>query len=363
MSLKITTAQASENIKSKHLGTQALHHIFYIHSNITLLAALATTHYLEIKRATFIFGRGFKNNFVQVPYQVINLPAIIERLATIPTYGKSFLMIRYFFSLRETDKLLKSIGKDNFSIYLPNTRTYLMQFLITNKGCKSFNIIEEGLVVYGGINELIKKTNKFYCSTFIGRLLRSLKYINHAGRSQFYYKSEVFLDKAFLFSNSKLNLEINNVNIVQLDWPLLNLTLPELSNKSIFVFDNTVGEKITDLETNIKIVNRIIEKLNKERLLIKFHPAQQDKFEIIQSLNKSKIQYEVISEAVPLELVFLQSKNIKVYGIFSSLLFYAASAGHMSYSFIHLAAEEDPKISLWADQYMPQDFFNTVNLI
>lgn len=345
------------------MKSETTHHIFYVHSNITLLAALATTQHLGITQATFLYGRGFKCDFIKVPFEVQYLSPAINKLTAIPSTGSFFLLIRYFRTLLGIDRLLRTAGQGNFSIYLPHTKNYLMQFLITNRGCKSFNILEEGLLIFLGINQIIKKTNSFYNRNNLGKLKKALKYFNHNGRTQYYEYPTASLDKIYLFFDPKNLIEIDKTKIILLKWPVLNLALPDYSNRSLFVFDNTVGEKITDMSSNLKILDSIFNTMKGEKLFIKFHPAQQDEKEILEILEKQRITYEIIDKSIPLELVFLQSKNLKVYGLLSSLLFYAKAAGHQSYSFIKYGETEDKEFGIWAHKYMPQVFFETINLL
>jgi len=335
-------------------------HIFYIHSNITLLAAIAAVKHLGVTQVTFLYGRGFKSDFIKIPFQEIHLSSEINKLATIPSSGSFLLLIRYYKTLMGIDKLLRSVGKGNFSIYLPHTKNYLMQFFITNRGCKSFNILEEGLLIFMGIKQIIKQTNPYYKRTYLGIIKKTLKYLNHTGRTYYYKNTTVFLDKIYLFFDPKNLIDIDKTKIVLLKWPILDLTLPDYSNNSLFVFDNTVGEKITTLTNNLKILDAIFNTMKGEKLLIKFHPAQQDEKEIIQILEKHLIRYEILDKSIPLELVFLQSKNLKVCGLLSSLLFYAKAAGHQSFSFVRYAENEDQNFAIWAHKYMPQVFFETI---
>ena len=345
------------------MKSETTQHIFYVHSNITLLAALATTQHLGITQATFLYGRGFKSDFIKVPFEEAYLSPKIDALTAIPTSGSSFLTILYLKTLKEIDTLLKTVGKGNFTLYLPNTKNYLMQFLITNKGCQSFNILEEGLVIFMGINQIVKKTNPYYIRSFWGRIKKNIKFYDHASRSQYYNSAYVYLDKIYLFFDPQNYAEIDKSKITLLKWPILSIHLPDYSNTNIFVFDNTVGEKITDLSTNLKIVNLIFQKLKGEKFLIKFHPAQQDTQEIIQVLDTLEIHYDLLDYSVPLELIFLQSSNINVYGLLSSLLFYAAAAGQHSYSFIRCAEKEDNNITNWTSLNMPEVFFESVTLL
>ncbi len=345
------------------MKSETTQHIFYIHSNITLLAALATIQHLGVINATFLYGRGFKSDFIKVPCREVHLSIEMNRLIEIPTYGSSFLAISHFRTLKAIDKILKSEGNGNFTLYLPNTKNYLMQFMLTNKGCQSFSILEEGLVIFMGISHIIKQTNPYYQTTFIGRIKKNLKFFNHATRTQYYYNPTTYLNKIYLFFNPEKYSDIDKAKMELIKWPKIKQTLPDYSNSKIFVFDNTVGEKITDIETNLKIINIIFQEFTGNKILIKFHPAQLDTKEIIQALDNKSIQFEVIDNSIPLELVFLHSKKIKVYGLLSSLLFYAIAAGHQSFSFIRYAEKEDKEISSWVHLNMPPIFFEKVEII
>jgi hypothetical protein len=96
---------------------------------------------------------------------------------------------------------------------------------------------------------------------------------------------------------------------------------------------------------------------------VKFHPANKKSQALLDILDSLGINYHVIDLDTPLELVFVKSKNLKVYGLFSSLLFYATITGHQSFSYAKHAEKFDDRIELMMSKLMPQVFFEKVKML
>lgn len=313
---------------------------------------------LKIDNNVFLLGRNYHSKLIPKGIKVVIIDKKISELAQVPSYGifRPFWLRKKLYIL---DNLINKITNDKFICYLPSTNNFLFQSIITHYNCLQFNIIEEGLLSYCHPNRIIKQTNQKYKTTITGRIKYYSKYFSHYNRSSFFRNSNSTLGKIYLIGNSKFELDFDFYE--KLDPNIIDVPVNDMSNSNIFIFDN-LNTDIIDKKTFDLIVFDIFTKLIGEKIFIKFHPAQSNIDEIIKMLKFQNINYEIISNDLPLEIVFLKSKNLTIYGIWSSLLFYASNNNHKVISFIKTVNQMSEKAKNWAEIAIPEIFYKNIIL-
>ena len=332
-------------------------HLFYVHSNITLLSCMAVIEKNDLKNILILFGRSYTNSYINLDYKVLQLPKLIIQLDQIPTSGifKPFWIAQRLSSL---DKILQQENNETFCCYLPHTNNFLMQAIITHPSCIEFNIIDEGLLNYSAPNYFIKQTNPLYSQQFF--LKRRVKYFSYFNRSIVFKSIKAELNTIYLFKQS----DFSNLNYLfsQINYPDLNLELISMDNKHVFVFDNAIQENLIEEKDFYILILKIFNNFKDLDLYIKFHPAQINVDRIITQLSTLNLRFSIIPNDIPLELVFVKSKNMTIYGIWSSLLFYATVSNHLVISYAGTAGIISKKAKEWTESYMPKIFYKNIQL-
>lgn len=338
-------------------------HVFYVHSYLTYIVACSVVAHLRLpsKRVLLILGRGFTTPSCE--FRVVALKPDQTKVAQVPTYGESFLILRRWRTIRSIDMLLEHfVADDSYVAYLPSTRNFLMQILATNRRCIAVNLIEEGLLTYTG--RPLKEPNPSYRS-FSGRAKARLKFFDHGNRSAFYSADLLPKETTTVFAIS----EAAKAALPQFRVEVLpNLVTPPipsdyiLSGASVFFMDPLVEQKITSLD----IILTILQSLPPmgaagARLWLKWHPSQMIHHDLERRLQAANIVHQVIPDDIAAESILLQSKGLHVFGFGSSLLFYAALWGHNSYSLLPTLGRIDPEaLDRHRKITMPEVFYRMV---
>ena len=337
-------------------------HIFYIHSNITYLAALAIIKEKKLTEPVLLFGRNYTNSLIVNDYQKVYLNKEIDSLNFVPSSGTPWLAFKYYISLKQTKLLINKYGSKEFECYLPHVKNFLMQFFVMHSKCMRYNIMDEGLLSYTNPVLYIKQTDKRFTENFKGKIIRLLKYVNHVNSSSVYSRIKARLGKIYLFYNDSTR-DWKEVNVQIMEWPALSIDIPDYSNKNIYILDNLENDSFLDIRNYSPILMSIFNHFKNKELHIKFHPANKNYDIILNLLKKTGVKYNIIDSNTPIELVILNSENVKIFGLFSSLLFYAAIMGHDSYSFAKYSEPYDVRISPMMAKLMPPVFFEKVKMI
>ncbi len=322
------------------------------------MSCLAVIEKNGLEDIIILFGRGYSNSYINLAsFNVIHLPKLITDLDKIPTTGinKPIWINK---RLSAIDTLLSESIKESCCCYLPHTNNYLMQAIITHSKCTEYNIIDEGLLNYSHPQFFIKKTNPLYTQQFI--LKRALRYFSHFNRSIVFTSINAKLNTIYLFNRS--DFENSNYKITKINFPLLNLDLKSMSNQHVFVFDNSIQDQVIEEDAFFKLLNEIFSTLKVDKLYVKYHPAQSNIDQINSLLLKLNVRFEILPIDKPLELVFIQSENMKIYGIWSSLLFYASVSGHTVYSYCDTAGRLSDKAKKWTEGHIPDSFYRSIEL-
>lgn len=336
-------------------------HIFYIHSHITHIVARSVVLEANISPESlfFIFGRNFFiDNF---PYPYFSLSENLMALTQIPSYGEQFL-IRKIRILRKIDRMLAQVADgEKFVAYLPSTKNYLMQFIITHSLCDEFNIIEEGLSTYAGTN--VKRTNSYYQNNLIGRAKAYLKYPAHLGRSTVHYSKQFSrVYRLYTISEDLKHFLPNESVHVLSEWYIPEI--PEfyhLTNESVFFFDATVEHNTLDYKEFERAFQLFVAywASTGRRLWLKFHPANTMIQDTVYSiLRQHSITFVEIPPLISPESLLLNSHMLKVFGFYSSVLYYAAKFGHSAFSLDSFIESKETKSLIGSTT--PSDFFDVV---
>lgn len=316
-----------------------MRHIFYIHSHITALVAYS---YIREKKINLddmiiVIGRSFVTEY-NFDCAIIRLDQNEQSIEKIPSYGTWNLMKNYF-TLKKIDKKIDQfVKKDHFNVYLPSTKNYLMQYLASHHNCSTLFIMEEGLLTYTnhflkqGYKTKLEKQKIKGVLRYPKDLHRSLVYINDPEKKN-----------PKLISISK---DIYQTGILS-EILLLNRLYPPplsdeyfLNNEVIFFFDGGMNGKFTTLENYTLAINILLKRINFEhnKLYLKFHHTQNEKTRsyVLGALNTLGVDLIIIPDKVSAEAILLNSKNLRVFGCHSSILYYASIWGHTSCSIMDL---------------------------
>lgn len=338
-------------------------HVFYVHSGITWLMALGIVqrHSFRNQDVLILVGRGFTHS---CPFEHELLTEAEQHLAAIPSYG-SREVIRQYTVLKALDKKLEQrTGKDDFVLYLPTERNYLMQYLQTHARCARRNFIEEGLLTYHG--SFLKhgapsslRSHLQYGLRFPFHLNRTLVGKNHHRFSPDDFTVYVGTDTAqsmlSQFTVSKIDLTVLTSSFQHV--------LPEI--KTLFVFDPVVEKKICDRQTFLQCLEDFVRaNLSSDtEVALKFHPEQVSFEMYIEVFTSLQIPYRVVPQDVIPEVLFMASSGLRVLGLSSSVLFYAHEWGHEVRSFSTELANQSSSYRQWVKSSIPAFIVENLRLI
>lgn len=340
-------------------------HIFYIHSftpYIVSLSVISEAHIPE-KDVLFLYGRKFTYG---EPSGITIVPLSDEQaaLSKIPSYGERFLALKRYKAISEIDKLISQfVGNDQFIAYLPSTRNYLMQLIATHPRCYSLAFIEEGLMTYTG--EFYKKVDLSYSRNWLGVLKFWIKFSEHLNRSYYYRPYHLNCPiPVYVIANGLRTLPGFDVRVLsKIVSPPIDAEY-KLEKVHILFMQPIVELGAASLQSLLTMIDVLVSHLVAQGiqvLWIKFHPDQKIQDAVLDHLNRLGISCKVIPTNVSAEAILLNSTNLQLYGINSSLLFYAVCWGHRSFSLSKLLEEIDPHFkSVYKTWHNPPVFFQKV---
>ncbi|WP_338625531.1 polysialyltransferase family glycosyltransferase [Agarivorans sp. OAG1] len=256
--------------------------------------------------------------------------------------------------------LLESTGGDDFVYFTPHCRNPLYQIFITNKSCKQVHYIEDGMDAYLPINSLAERFpfyNNFIYEAFNYLLNKWFKRSKVTRTSKYTYLYEsigiersihfCITKKSFLHSNCRLVLKPSSLDA-------LEVNLEVLKFKQLLLLDAVVEQGVVKKSDFSKFIFWFFSSFTGQELAVKFHPVQD--LEIIDSVKeiarRFNIELEILSDTRIIELDLLLGKELKVHGIGSSLLSYAAlNDMHEVYVYYDFFEVEcgflSPRLKLW----------------
>ncbi|TDW48586.1 hypothetical protein EV144_10396 [Flavobacterium sp. 270] len=310
-------------------------HVFLVHTHITYIVAQSIIENLSLKKEE-IFFISTRNYKIDVTSQ-IDLNTEFELLNNT-SYSNFFLK---WYLIKRIDEKLNNANIDLYHIYLPHIAHPLFQILGSNKKCYKINIMEEGsnCLSYRLYNPEINIKKKLISLIFNKTgLWGQNRYFRVSSNSELKYFTKKTLPVFYGISSKSFqyvtDYEKQVIEIYQ-DQVISSRPIPD--HASIVLLESIIEQDNLNSSVFFDSIELMANKLNVEEVYLKFHPYQntENRKQIIKILEKYTI-VNLIEDDVIMEKIFLYTKNLKVYGFTTSLLFYAKSFGHEAFSFAYL---------------------------
>jgi len=336
-------------------------HVFYVHSGITYLVSLAVIDHLKLKPndVLIIICRSIQ---IDGRFQRITLAPREEDIAQLPSYG-SKEVLKNLGILRTLDnKIQDAVFHQPLTLYLPSEKNYLMQFLQSHRLCVARNFIEEGLLTYRA--GFIK--TQPVLRGFTNKLRHLLRFPFHLNRTGGVAKQHAVKDfTVYVVTETaqnvlhSFNTVLLNTRSVQCEQAVISKTFPNL-----YIFDAIVEMNLcTNDNFMVCLENFIATKVPRQNLMIKFHPFQKNQDQYLALFDRHNIQYEILGSEVIPEMLLAQKQGLSVYGLSSSVLFYAKEMGHVVYNFSPELAKKDKHYFDYVSQLIPVSIIDYLELI
>ncbi|OXA77567.1 hypothetical protein SAMN05444397_102555 [Flavobacterium aquidurense] len=310
-------------------------HIFLVHTHITYIVAQSIIESLSLKNEEifFISTRNYKIDFTDQ----INLNAEFELLNNT-NYSNFFLKWQL---IKKVDEKLLNANIGLYQIYLPHIAHPLFQILGSNKKCTKINIMEEGsnCLSYRLYNPPVNIKKRLIALIFNkSGLWGQNRYFRVSSNSELKYFDKKLLPVFYGISpksfQNVIGYEKRIISIHQ-EKTAVSKQIPD--NVSVLLLESIIEQDNLSSSLFFDSIELLAKKLNSEEVYLKFHPYQnaENRKHVITILEKYT-NVKLIADDIVMEKVFLCSKNLKVYGFTTSLLFYAKSFGHEAFSFAYL---------------------------
>lgn len=338
-------------------------HVFYVHSGITFVVSLATIEHLKLKpdQVLIILCRDIR---IGKDYPVLKLTPEEEQIQLIPSYGSKEVLRKIGILWKLDQKISRFVNHTGFTLYLPSEKNYLMQFLQTHSLCKKRNFIEEGILTY----QLEFKKVTALRNGFKDNLRHILRFPFHLFRSSVGQASLPIALKDFnvYVATRKARELLKSFHAEQVDVNRILKTQtdesPRVSN--LYIFDAVVEMGLSDHIPFMESLETFIStQVPRKNLHVKFHPFQKDNAVYQALFDKYEIEYTILGSEVIPEMIIAQSSSMVVYGLASSVLFYAHEIGHQVFSFSPILAEADPKYKTYLVNSTPSFIIESLKLL
>jgi hypothetical protein len=334
-------------------------HIFAVHSPITYLVAISVAESMKLPSSdVLLLCDGFTDK--KAPYTAVDVNAYYKRSNPL---SRALALIKYFDQASLLDRIISDFTReDKFMAYVPVLRFH-EKVLITHQQCAGFNFIEEGLAHYyknESINSL-SVANSFQ------------PWRSPLGKSNNWKR--IFLELVNLLRGYNFRLQTlpfsyscyNNFADVYF-WGVTNAVFPmapperkrvihfvqpgerneglDLSNSVVWIGDNGVDYYGYSKEVYLDGIRngfiRYLKERGIDRAYVKFHRGesrrmQDEQMELFKSCG---ITVDVIPGDVIMELCLMKAQHVTLFGVCSSLLYYAATMGHHAISIYGLVERE-----------------------
>ncbi len=346
-----------------------MNYLFHIHSNINLLTAILVVENMGMDKSKvlFILNRGVLTDFevssVELPPEVYYHQ--FNTLKTLPRL--KFLANKKMLSV--IDDIIDRHVDHSFTYFCPNSRAPLYRAFISSPKCVEVNYIEDGMDAYLSKEELLKKF-KVPIPVYLKCADAMFKALPFFYGNRLNYVGDRFLpdlkgktSKVFCLTETAFKNQENNNRIVLSPKKDGHYSKVNLISTNIFVFDAVKNQNVVPEKILYDFVSWFCTDYFKEKkIAIKFHPFQ-DKNEtdiILKIFDDHKIEAEIIPKDIVLEAAFFNNRELKVYGIGSSLLVYAALFGvksvHVLYPFFeYMAKFKSPRLDIWNDVFLKRN--------
>lgn len=342
-------------------------YLFYIHSHITFYMALQLQEYLKIEKkdVRYVTVRNYKNIY-HPDISSLDFSHYYDQL------NRAMNLKEAIAALHDIDQKVSDwTGNDDFEFITYSIRIPLWQFIATHKKCKKIHIIEEGSQSYH------KKKDSYFFNrpSFSTQIKQFIKKILSKDSRTYQQRAPGFP----LFGTEPLFKNTIYYGIYDDVFPFIPQnqkvifktlykdprfqTQENFDNTTFLIFDAILveQEKLMNKEEYLHFITPFFHEIAQQKnpFYFKFHPGQ-DK-SITQKLKKMLEEefYAVeLNKDIPVEQIILHHHNIKIYGFFSSLLFYAKRHGHFVKSF--LEKTENPKIQQFILNHFNDYFINEI---
>ncbi|MCE7863992.1 MAG: hypothetical protein DYG99_10680 [Bacteroidetes bacterium CHB5] len=339
-------------------------HVFYVHSGITWLITLGIIREKAIDAADVcvVVGRELP---VLVSYKnyVLNEPE--QKIADIPSYGDKNVFLKQKILNDLDSKLDQLVGHDDFLLYLPMERNYLMQYLQTHALCAGRNFIEEGLLTYHG--SFVKHGT---ANTTRAKLRYALRFPFHFNRTLVGTNKprQYDPDNFTVFVCTDIAHEmLQKYSTCKIDLKFLAASFedPISEGKSLFIFDSVVENRVCEERIFLKCLDDFVCKnlSCRDKVAIKFHPQQRVFDKYLHVFQSNGVPYRLLQNDVIPEVLLMTSSGLNVFGLCSSVLFYAKQWGHSVRTFSPELATESISYGHWVNTSIPAFLINYLRLL
>jgi hypothetical protein len=331
-------------------------HVFTIHSPITFFSAV-----------NIIFQENIPQNEVVLISDGYEVPFEIGFVVTAYQQRdkKFWHKIKNINLVKAYDTYIDVVTKGaEFTAYIDLMHAN-QRIIVTHKKCIRFNFIEEGTASYvipDNLDFITKATKQVgfrnlnfkQFSLSLVRVLRgaSMRLLSLPFHPQAYS----FIENVKFYTYSKHGYPgVLDKNRILLDVEKIDVSFlkkfdisQKFDNSHIWI-EETFPKVYGISESNyIKAILKVLENLKKDgihHIVLKLRPKNTvEKSLLYKVILENQFSIEIIPNHILAEIVFINSKNLRVIGIISSLLFYATIWGHQAMSLYDLL-EEKPETS------------------
>lgn len=314
-------------------------HIFVVHSNLTYLSALGVIckERLPLQDVVVISDMYVREEPVKCHYIDIKRPL----KAVFQHPNKVLRPFKYV-----DKKIGELIGHEDFILYVTAFFS-LQRICVSHPLCKQFHFIEEGLSNYcdtlpltaitAGIDELRllrSKSLKYFLSDF---LLLVKGYSAKIQALPFLYSAYLNTQGVKFFGfDENAYVGIRDVSVLDMRLIRENFKFESKYNfedSHIWLGTAVVITKLQELGDYIAAIEAgCIQRLKADsvkHIYIKFHPVECEtsRKETISLFRKYDIEITVLEDELVLELELMNALHVTIWGVDSSLMFYAAKLG------------------------------------
>lgn len=332
-------------------------YVFIVHSHTLFLTSVGTMDYLGLDRKDVIllFTRGYRTIVPAEGCRQIFCDKEFARFSLIKTPGNRR---RVRSEIRSFDRMVDAwLEGDCFELFVPHLWDPFFKLLHTHRKCKRVSMVQEGA---------------FTVERYFQNHLPLFKKIRHRAASflrwgtdrlygaGWYMDGELVRQKSIdayaIYPEFFRYLECT-LHIVR--WPVVEMQLRDLSDGPVFVFDGFVKHEYCSREYYLDACRRMAGRFAGRKNYLKFHPAQSlEEREAICRFFEG-LDYQVLDDAVPLELYIYGGNHLRMTGMGSSLLYFAKAAGHEVHC-CDMWLMEDPLYRQYHSQGVPlfDEYFN-----
>lgn len=319
-------------------------HVFLIHSNTVLLSALGAIECEKICKndILFLYSRHFTSSIVDRNILTIDISQL-HLLSTNAQFVSSFSEHRRL--IRGADDLIEKYVNDEFEIYIPHYSSPIFTVFLTNKLCKSTNLLQEGAFSFFGKPTRIVKTYIKNAVFGSNRIWWGTTWDMPKGKENI-----IKLRKTYAI-DTKFFAPLEQAEHVIVKWPRIKdnrFIFPEYSN--FLLFESAVEQSFLTIDEYVGCINKLMDENHINNCFLKFHPGQLEK-----NVNRilhlfDGINYKIIDNSIPFELILSSNRNLNLYGFSTSLLKFGEDMGHHVTSYLDVMCQVSERFRIHIEQ-------------